>query len=367
VNRSATQQGNMHEMLLSVVIPSYNRAALLTHAVDSVLAQADAFADRIEVIVVDDGSTDASAHVLREHLRQHYPATIIAPRKGYELGTEHEPRPALGQEPKSTPGLLARIIEQPNAGAGAARNTGTRAAAGTYVLFLDGDDTLLPGALASVSAALHLAPTSPPTTVVARPLMVNHDPEDPAMRRAAQQTKPAANTPELRTWPTWLEAYAHAGAFLGAGGLCVRRDALLTAGGFPEHRLNSEDIHLQLRLGRLGPCVTIDQPSLFAYRQLPGSASRANQRTLDGWRYIVRQHAMSAYGPHNDALDRIVIRLMAQQMRAHARRFLREGDHALAWAMYRLGAGCSWRAGRKGWVLRYPASWLMRRITNRGS
>ena len=93
--------------LVSVVIPCYNQAHFLPEALDSVLAQTH---PQLEVVVVDDGSTDNTSAVAA----------------GY-------------------PGV--RCIRQPNRGLAAARNTGLRHTTGEYLIFLDADDRLLPHAL----------------------------------------------------------------------------------------------------------------------------------------------------------------------------------------------------------------------------
>ncbi|MFO1418578.1 MAG: glycosyltransferase family A protein [Methylotetracoccus sp.] len=106
---------------VSVVIPSYNRAALLREAIASVLAQT--FAD-IEIIVVDDGSTDGTGDVVAEFSRD----------------------------------SRIRYIAQMNAGVSAARNTGIDAATGALVAFLDSDDLWVPDHLARLVAALEQTP-----------------------------------------------------------------------------------------------------------------------------------------------------------------------------------------------------------------
>ena len=97
--------------LVSVVIPTYNRADLVPRAIDSVLAQSYA---PLEVIVVDDASTDGTAAAL---------AGIADPRLTY-------------------------IRHGANRGVSAAQNTGIRASKGELVAFLGDDDTWLPGKLA---------------------------------------------------------------------------------------------------------------------------------------------------------------------------------------------------------------------------
>ena len=99
--------------LVSVVIPTYNHAHYLSEAIGSA-ASRQGLAP--EIIVVDDGSSDDPAAVVSRH-----------------------------------PGV--RLIRQPNAGLAAARNTGWRQADSPHVVFLDADDRLLPGALASGETA----------------------------------------------------------------------------------------------------------------------------------------------------------------------------------------------------------------------
>jgi len=91
--------------MVSVIIPTFNRAAFLREAIDSVLAQTE---KDFEIIVVDDGSTD--------HTR--------------ELAADY--------------GRRIRCFFQPNAGASAARNLGIRHAQGKFIAFLDSDDLWLP-------------------------------------------------------------------------------------------------------------------------------------------------------------------------------------------------------------------------------
>ncbi|MGA3126204.1 MAG: glycosyltransferase family 2 protein [Candidatus Korobacteraceae bacterium] len=96
-------------MSVSVIVPLYNKRAYITRALDSIAAQT--FRD-LEVIVVDDGSTDDSRQIAEAY-----------------------------------PDNRFRVISQPNQGPGAARNTGIACAEGEIIAFLDADDEWLPNYL----------------------------------------------------------------------------------------------------------------------------------------------------------------------------------------------------------------------------
>lgn len=106
----------MTRPFFSVVIPVHNRAELLKSAISSVLAQS---CQDFEIIVVDDGSEDDPRAVVQ----------------------------SLGDS-------RMRFVRQPNAGGGAARNTGIDIARGTFVAFLDSDDVFLPHHLADMRSLL---------------------------------------------------------------------------------------------------------------------------------------------------------------------------------------------------------------------
>lgn len=109
----------MVEGLVSTVIPVFNRAAMLREAVGSVLAQTWR---PIEIVIVDDGSTDDTLHVAHA-LRAQHPDIV-------------------------------RVLGQANAGPGVARQTGLEATRGEFIQFLDSDDLLLPEKFALQVAAL---------------------------------------------------------------------------------------------------------------------------------------------------------------------------------------------------------------------
>jgi glycosyltransferase involved in cell wall biosynthesis len=115
----ATREQELDSLGVSVVIPAYNAGAFLSTTIDSVLAQQ--WPD-LEVVVVDDGSTDETAALLDAYI-------------GRYAG-------------------VFRVIHQPNLGPAAARSAGILAASRRFVAMLDHDDQWLPGKLASQIALM---------------------------------------------------------------------------------------------------------------------------------------------------------------------------------------------------------------------
>ena len=120
-------------MKLSIVIPVYNTQSWLPKCLDSLLPKeaersgADSeHRPELELVCVNDGSTDGSGAILRDYAGR-YPAFIT-------------------------------LIETPNGGLGHARNAGLEAAKGEYVLFVDSDDWLAPGAAEEMLEILNRNP-----------------------------------------------------------------------------------------------------------------------------------------------------------------------------------------------------------------
>lgn len=109
------------EMTISAIIPTYNRASLVTRAIDSVLAQTRAVD---EIIVVDDGSTDDTRAAIARY------------------------------------GTRVRYVYQKNAGLAASRNTGVRESRCEWVAFLDDDDEWVPEKIEKEANALAARPGS---------------------------------------------------------------------------------------------------------------------------------------------------------------------------------------------------------------
>lgn len=204
---------------VSVVIPAYNSAEYLPAAIESVLAQT--YRD-FEIIVVDDGSTDATPEVL-----QRYGDQILA-------------------------------VSQANQGVALARNHGIRMAQGDWVAFLDADDLFLPDKLA---AQMALAEANPSLGLIHSGWQ-----RVDSQGRFLMDVEPWRQVPDLslESWLRWKPVLPSAMLF--------RRDWLERSGGFDPQFPPAEDTELVLRLALMG-CEAAWLPQITVkYRQHEASA-----------------------------------------------------------------------------------------------
>lgn len=209
---------------ISVVIPLYNKRATVRRAIDSVLAQ-QAPDLSLELIVVDDGSTDGSADVVR---------AISDPR--------------------------IVLVQQANAGPGRARNTGAARARADLLAFLDGDDEWQPGFLAAGLAALERHPQAVAYACSFDSGAFAHRVKDKVSLLTSKAT--LLPPPSTRVGSNWLK-YALDG--LHSSSTIVRREAFRRAGGYydRERCLWGEDSYLWGQVLFMGPVYWDPTPRIY--------------------------------------------------------------------------------------------------------
>ena len=200
--------------LVSVVIPTYNRASVIGRAVECVLAQTY---QNIEVIVVDDGSTD-NTH---------------ASLDGY--------------------GDKVKVIGQENRGPSAARNRGIMEAQGEIIAFLDSDDLWLPTKLERQVGLMERAGQHVPCCLCNATLRSENNEE----RSFAVSLLDSPYEEGL--WLNPAEVLASRFVFFNQA-VAVRSWALKQAGGYDETLRLLEDWDIALRLAVLGPWAFIQEP-----------------------------------------------------------------------------------------------------------
>jgi glycosyltransferase involved in cell wall biosynthesis len=224
--------------LVSVVVPAYNAQATLDETLQSVREQTHRV---LEIIVVDDGSTDGTRALAERH-------AAVDPR--------------------------VVVLHQPNAGVAAARNAGWQRARSEFIAFVDADDLWAP---AKIERQLALLQTAGDEVGL---VYCWHSKIDAAGRIAIRQESPLYEGDVL-------EAIIGSN-FIGNGSsVLMRRDALLAAGGFDaglqaQGAQGCEDYLLYYRVAASRRFALLAQ-RLVGYRDLPHNMSSNRPRMLRSW------------------------------------------------------------------------------------
>jgi glycosyltransferase involved in cell wall biosynthesis len=231
-------------MRFSVVIPSHNRAGLLAKALASVWAQT---LTDYEIIVSDDGSTDETRAYLR------------------------------------TLGDRVRVVAQPHAGPGCARNAGVAASRGLYVVFLDSDDVWFPWTL-EVLAQVIEKEASPAITALSVVQFTDEDRLSLVERRSLRTER----------YPDLIAA-SRSVFVIGSGTIAVRRELFTASGGFTPLPVNGEDQDLLLRLGDTPGFVRVIEPAMVGWRRHQFAATRDLNWSIAGAQFLIERETTGQY------------------------------------------------------------------------
>lgn len=207
--------------LVSVVIPCYNYARYLQEAVASVMSQADV---ELDVIVVDDASTDASPQVVREL--------------------------AAGDE------RISAVLHSQNRGHIASYNDGLSRVQGEYVVLLSADDLLAPGSLARSTALME---AHPEVGLVYGYAQEFHNKVPPAAEKRQSWS--------LWTGDEWTRIMCRRGSNIIVNPEAVlRRSVMDRLGGYRADMPHSADMELWLRAAGIGSVGRVNGNVQALYR-----------------------------------------------------------------------------------------------------
>lgn len=243
--------------LVSVVIPAYNAAATLDETLRSVRSQTHR---ALEIIVVDDGSTDRTRMVAERH-----------------AAVDHR----------------VQVISQANAGVAAARNTGWNRARSELIAFIDADDLWAPTKIERQVQAL-LAGNERIGLVYCWSMRINSLSEIIRVQNHA-------------TWDGDVLNRIVSSNFIGNGSaVLIRREALIHANGF-DSRLRGagaegcEDLLAYYRIAERYHFAVVPEP-LVGYRHLPNSMSSNRISMLRSW-LLVFDEMIARHPEHSHALE----------------------------------------------------------------
>lgn len=210
-------------MRVSVIVPTFNRAHMIARALDSIVRQT--YGD-VEVVVVDDGSTDNTAQIVGE----------LAEKSDHPI----------------------HYHEKPNGGCASARNKGLELARGDLITFLDSDDSWVPDALDTLVSALTDANAD---FVYSPSIEVFPDGREVVNRPVA------ANRPESFAIEHFRNTNVRNGAFL------IRREVLSKVAGLDESLLHNEDSDFLQRVAVQFRAAYADRPTVRCFHH-GGNKSR---------------------------------------------------------------------------------------------
>jgi|SRR5208283_1156157 len=275
---------------VSVIIPTWNRRAMVLEAVASVLAQHDV---ACELIVVDDGSTDGTAQEL----------TLIATTSAARAG------------------VAMRVLRTgENRGVAAARNTGVGVARTDLIAFLDSDDLWAPAKLRH---------------------QVDFMRDNPACQfaqtgelwvRAGRRVNPGRRH-QKRSGDIFLDSLRT--CLISPSAVIMRTPLFRTVGGFDETMTAAEDYDLWLRLLRDYPVGLVDKPLVTRRAGHPGQLS-AEVPALDRFRILALLKLLVHPGMPFER-RRAVCEVLAEKCRIYGQGLARRGQDQIAATVRQIG------------------------------
>lgn len=232
----------------SILIPAYNRGTIIRQTIDSVLAQSFT---GFEAIVIDDGSTDETPGVLRSY------------------------------------GDRIKVIRQENSGPEVARNNAAARSDGEYLVFLDSDDLLHPGALEIYDRIINEF-HAPPLIFGAmtyfedgQPVCCNSSPIDSI---------------EVLEYRDYLAKEIPIG--MSSSRTVVRKSAFTQIGGYHISAPTTfplDDFDLAIRMGTSGPCLVVLKPACVAYRVHKNNTIHNTKEMVNGILRVIKSEHQGRY------------------------------------------------------------------------
>jgi glycosyltransferase involved in cell wall biosynthesis len=302
----------MQHPILSVIIPAYNRAETVGRAIASIAGNSRT--NDVEIVVVDDGSTDDTADTAQQAVERTRTA------RGF-------------------------VIRQKNAGPGAARNAAARAAGGQYLAFLDSDDFWLQGALDAALAAIR---DSPERRLVFLQTIDLQEGDAAPLCPAEKAT--------AHLYRSFTEAVAANGSQIrfASCNVIIEKRLFEELGGFTNEVLCSEDSDLFLRSNSLASCMTVNGPPLVAHLVDRGDHLTGNVRNIYRGLDFMLSRERAGYYPQNPPTTNFREQFLANAVAYAVLAAFANGDFTSAYRLYfvhlrRLAAGRNWH-----WLLRLP-------------
>lgn len=238
--------------LISVVMPAYNVEQYIGEAIESILGQS--FGD-FELMIVDDGSTDATPDIIRSYAK-----------------SDHR---------------IHHIFHTRNLGPSAAFNSGLASARGTYIARMDSDDITLPSRL---EMQVYFLQSHPEVGIVGGAMILVDENNHPIGQRHYWTDDEA-----IRKHIFFYSPFC-------SGSIMIRKSIIEAIGGYDVHCLLAEDYDFYLRLGLITRFANLHE-TVYRYRVRSGSTSNRDIRRAEFDTIRLRRKYFHQY--HAGILDRM--------------------------------------------------------------
>jgi glycosyltransferase involved in cell wall biosynthesis len=290
---------------VSVIIPTYNRRAMVCEAIASVMDQRAAASDiACEVIVVDDGSTDGTAEEL------------------HRIGA------ARGQDR-----MCLRVVRTENRGVAAARNAGVAMASAPLIAFLDSDDLWMPHKLERHLKFMHSHPEFPIAQT------------EEIWMRGGRRVNPGVRH-RKRCGDIFVDSLRT--CLISPSAVMLHRELFCRAGGFDERMAAAEDYDLWLRILVRHNVGLIDEPLVTrraGYSMPAEAASDPGQLSVTvpaiDWFRILALLKLIGDEDLDTLRRRAVNEVIAEKCTIYAKGLRRRGREADAIAVAEIGSQAS--------------------------
>jgi glycosyltransferase involved in cell wall biosynthesis len=228
-------------MLVSIIMPVYNRETFLNLAIISALSQT--YKD-IELVIIDDGSTDSSRDIIRKFSNS-YPRRIVP-------------------------------LFQEHLGPTVARNNGIKKASGGFIAFLDSDDLLMPG---KISRQIDIYSSCPSFSFIYTGYNLI-DTNGKEFQRIYPDRYFSGNIYKK----LWIKDN-----FISGGTIMVKKNNLHDVGLFDESLTGAENLDLRIKLSKIGPVGFVND-ILYSYRRHDSNLSSNTTSMTANYLNMVANH-----------------------------------------------------------------------------
>ena len=267
--------------MISVIIPLYNKEQTIYKTLFSVLNQTSR---NFEIIIVDDGSTDKSVHIIKSNF--------------------HDSR--------------VRLIMQQNKGVSSARNNGVKNAKGEWIAFLDADDIWLPNYIEIMYNAINLNPQA--DMIGCASYVVDYFTNTIYTNRMIDSCFGKIQRVDFFTNP---DIMSHIGA------TCIKKESFLAAGGFNESIKNNEDILLMGKISMNHNYYYVGKMLHVYYINVPGQVTRDVSKKNNMYKDVLKVINLL----NEDALNKndcTAIKLLKFRFWDYFLRIIKENNYSMA-------------------------------------